>query len=554
MIVCPECGTQNRPGANQCLKCGCDLRPRPAPETGEKRSLLQRLAHSLLGTGDPGRGAPARPAAPVAEEAAEAPTPPEAPAAALPLIANRYAVLHEFPLQHSTYYEAIDLVCPVCEQRMDAAALKPDGTGADRCRQCASNIGRLLVHETRGPEPGMPSTALARISRTGERIAAHRRVFQSGECTYAAVELPPGWQSLAQLPAPVTFERAAAWCDDLGAALSSIHARGATWGVDGIEWLESVLLVEEGRAAWLGDLSQCRLLPAGAAKARVQRTRDILFLARALAYMLLHADLTPGSAARAPDPPRRALAGALRGEYEHVEDFLAALREPAPAPAPAPPRWLSQIAAVGPMGVEAAPVEDTRTTTLRFTLRVAHLAVPAGLYILIDGADTAARGTARRALAQPILQVMSSITRQAQVPDLNPGGLLVAGVQAGWQALACRGASLVAVLAIGNQAYAAGSGPGCAHFLRAGQLNRLVAGAAAASAQADAAPATLALQPGDQILLCPQRLCQALDERTLCAILQEAPSLEAACLALAGAAPGAQDAGTVLIRFTPWTS
>jgi hypothetical protein len=180
--------------------------------------------------------------------------------------------------------------------------------------------------------------------------------------------------------------------------------------------------------------------------------------------------------------------------------------------------------------------------------------VPAGLYILIDGADPAARGTARRALAQPILQVMSSITRQAQVPDLNPGGLLVAGVQAGWQALSGQEASLVALLAIGNQAYAAGSGPGCAYLFRAGRLNRLVAGAAAASTGVAAAPATLALQPGDQLLLCPQRLCQALDERTLCAILREAPSLEAACLALASAAPGAQDAGTVLIRFIPWTS
>jgi hypothetical protein len=179
--------------------------------------------------------------------------------------------------------------------------------------------------------------------------------------------------------------------------------------------------------------------------------------------------------------------------------------------------------------------------------------VPAGLYIALDGADAAARGAARRALAQPILQVLSSIARQAQIPDLNPGGLLVAGVQAGWQALAGQDAGLVALLAIGNQAYAAGSGPGCAQFFRAGQLNRLVAGSAASSTEVATAPVTLALQPGDEILLCPQWLCQALDEHTLCDILREAPSLEAACVALASATPGAQDAGTVLIRFVPWT-
>jgi protein phosphatase len=607
MLTCPQCGEVNRPGANACMACGTDLRAvragrgAPPAETG----VFQRLRRSLFGeSGDAvvkpgaepaapdGRAAPngqAAHAGPAAETGpgAKPAAPLAPPQPGRPLwLAGRYVVLKAYPLPASTYYDALDLLCAICGRRGEPAGA---GQPQERCDRCGNLLARRLLHVSQGPEPAMPASTLVQLSRMATYIVAHENVVQSGADTVVALAPPDDWQPLSHLMTVVDFTRARLWVGQLGAAVLGLHQSGATWGADGAALLESVLLVEGGARACLGDLSRCRLLPAGT-RGSTHVARDVRFLARALFHMLTRRRLPdqPDQLAGAPVWPaelprelRAPLAAALADQYQSVEQFIADVQRAGSVLGAARSdghRLLRQTVGTATHPGRRRTNNEDSLETLNFTRQVGSLTVPIGVYVVADGVGGQAAGevaseTARRTVTQWIARALRDPLAETGIIYDTPGALLAGAIEAANRVVfqtrtaqqSNMGTTVTAALVIADQAYVGNVGDSRTYLLRAGRLRQitadhsftanLVSAGAITPEQARTHPQrTILLRalgeqpavevdvfaerlaPGDRLVLCSDGLWEMVGDEAIATTLAGVAEPQAACEALVAAA------------------
>jgi serine/threonine protein phosphatase PrpC/ribosomal protein L40E len=580
MNICRQCGATNRPGAHTCLTCGADLRTgRPA------------------GTPAPSPAPPAAPSGPP-----KGGTLRPLVTARRRVLAGRFAVLKGYQLPNSAYYDVRDLLCSVCNQHNDASA--------ERCTQCGSDLAPRLLHETTGPEPAMPSASFARLSHTCAGILPHYAVVhaasgspQGEEHTYAALEPPTTWQPLSHLMSTVDAARATQWIGELSAAMHDLHNAGATWGVDGFEYLENVLILNGGESIALADISRGRMLPAGA-KGQAHITRDVQFLGRALLHMLTRSRPTDDggpTALREPAqwPPatpanlRRAISAALRGTLAGVDDFMAAVQQSDAAPAPPGPgpRRLTPVAALATDTGRRRSNNEDRAAVEQFERQVGNLTVPVGLYLVADGvggqsAGEVASQTVRDTVTDWIRNALADPRARTGILYDSPGALLAHAIevanravyQARTQQQTNMSTTVTAALVLAGQAYIANVGDSRTYLLRQGELRQITRDHSLASKLAEAGAITPeqartypqrsvlvramgeqdsvevdlfteALQAGDVLLLCSDGLWEMVPDEVLRATLRSAPNPQAVADALVAAAneAGGNDNITVVV-------
>jgi len=624
MITCPKCGKQNRRGARFCQYCGADLSPErllPPAGTGEdapSRSkeggisgLLRKVEHWVTGGGGTSAPSPAstRPLAP-----SDVPQPPPAPssrpgvparreAAAgrlMPLPPGsllthptdprrRYSIVTARELEHSIYYDALDLTCPACLTQYR----EPPADGL--CRKCRASLAVVLIHERHSRPNGLHPDAeveeLIRISGGHANILTHRDIVQYEERTYTVTDHPGRWGVLVRGRRQRSPDEALAGVVQVGQALVYLHERGFAYSEVGGVGIESLVVTGGGTEVRLADLSPCVPLRSDDEMMRAQINRDVAFLGGLLFYLATGAELPRSDINRAPQALRTFIERAMHGQYVSVGDLLADFSLLPSAPA----RSLKPIHGQATHPGRRYPRNEDAVVTFTFDKEQAGRAVPIGFYLVADGMGGHDAGDVASRTVNQI--VTDWVIKTSVLPDLRkatrklttehvPGELLSQAIRQANDTLLRRaqatgsdlGSTVTAALVIGDVATIASVGDSRAYLLRAGRLEQITQDHSLVARLLDArviAPEevrshpqrnqiyrclghkpevkvdvfTVQLRRGDRLILCSDGLWEMVLDPQIRQIVERSRSPQQACDALVEAAnrAGGDDNITVVV-------
>ena len=484
MVICQKCGGQNRGGAKFCSSCGADLSPKPAgspratvPLSAEASATLSQITTQSMGIGrSPGPLAPL----PLSSILSHPRDP-----------ARRYSIAQAWGLEHSIYYDALDLTCPGCQAAL--SQMPPYGL----CPQCQSPLDVVLIHERLLPAGGLHSDEevekLIQLSAGHANILRHRDILQYQEHVYVVAEHPGRWGVLVRGRRQRSPDEALAGAVQVGQALSYLHDNGfvhseAGGGVS----VESLIVVGGGKDVTLADLSACVPLPVGdatggAAAVRALANRNVTFLGRLLFYLATNEELSRTSIELAPPVLRPFIEGAMQGQYASVADMLVDFSL---MPAPQVGRSLkaSHGQATHP-GQKRARNEDA-VVTFTYDKEQDGRTVPVGFYLVADGmgghdaGDLASR-TVNQVVTERIIQIqvlpdLQKSTRkltQENVPAKILSEAIVKANEAiiahGQKSGSNLGSTVTAALIIGDVAMVANVGDSRTYLLRDGRLEQI---------------------------------------------------------------------------------
>jgi serine/threonine protein phosphatase PrpC len=508
-----------------------------------------------------------------------------APKMAGEMIGGTYRILQTYALHRSNYYRVLSMQCENGHLNTPAAG--------ETCSQCHTRLPEYLAHETVPLVPGNGSRqALLALSRGDNNTSVpgmltHYHIFDYQERQYVISYLPPATRQV--LPAvreiPTSPEAATFWTSELAKAIIHLHKRGFLFATEdnSPDFLEPVVILD-GQLACLADLTTCTPL--------LQQTRgcyqhDLLFLARLL-YTAATGDrqhiLRPSPKMEtAPPAIRRVINRVRSSDYPDVQAFLSDLLSTPPTEAP---RSLHQnYGKRTDVGRQRDHNEDY-IGYYSFSLMQSADAPEVGLYIVADGmgghqAGELASMDVVKAVVQHIqdnlhvLQSAPKLKRATVRLDnvITPGEVLQQAVQSANQQLykirtgagGDRGTTITAALVIGDTCAIANVGDSRTYHYHNGELlqitrdHSLVASLLAAGMiqpeevrshpqrnqifrQLGDKPNveidiySLALAPGDKLVLCCDGLWEMVLDAEIVQILQQAPSPQAACDRLVEAA------------------
>jgi serine/threonine protein phosphatase PrpC len=626
MLTCPKCGAQNRRGARFCSSCGADLSPtrsmsvepdenQPAESGGGGISGLVQTAVGLLtGTKSQPTG-PSQPAAPgatmplpVEAPGAQPATQPrgmgQAPGSLTPLppgsvlshpqeLTRRYGIAKARELEHSIYYDGLDLNCPACQTVLPQ--MPPYGI----CPQCQASLDVVLIHERLLPPGGLhPADEIERLiqlSAGHPNILSHRDVLQYQEHIYTVAEHPGRWGVLVRGRRQRLPDEALAGAAQVGQALAYLHDNGFVHSeVGGGASIESLIVVGGGRDVMLADLSACAPLPTTDAHAmRTQVNRDVTFLGRLLFYLATNKELSRTSIEFAPPALRPFVERAMQNQYATVADMLADFSLMPSAPAAARSLKASHGQATHP-GQKHTRNEDA-VITFTYDKEQDGRAVPVGFYLVADGmgghdaGDLASR-TVNQVVTDRIIKIkvlpdLRKSTRKLLQEDV-PADILSAAIRKANETLlehgqkknSDLGSTVTAALVIGGVATVANVGDSRTYLLRDGRLEQITQDHSLVARLVDAgviAPEEVRSHPqrnqiyrclghnptievdtfpiqlrqGDRLILCSDGLWEMVPDAEIQRIVEEARSPQKACDGLIKAAnrAGGEDNIAVIV-------
>jgi serine/threonine protein phosphatase PrpC len=478
MTICQKCGEQNRGEARFCSSCGADLSSSESPRAtvpipAEASSPLSQPTTQSMGAGR---------------------TP--APLTPLPLNSilshprdptRRYSIAKAWALEHSIYYDALDLTCPACQVAL--SQMPPYGL----CPQCQASLDVVLIHERLLPAGGLhPDEEIERLiqlSVGNPNILRHRDVLQYREHVYIVAEHPGRWGVLVRGRRQRSPDEALAGAAQVGHALVYLHDHGfAHSEAGGGVSVESLIVVGGGKDVKLSDLSACVPLPTGdAAAARTLVNRSVTFLGRLLFYLATNEELSRTSIDLAPPVLRPFIEGAMQNQYASVADMLVDFSL---MPAAQVGRSLkaSHGQATHP-GQKHARNEDAVITFTYDKEQDGHT-VPIGFYLVADGmgghdaGDLASR-TVNRVVTERIIQiqVLPDLRKSTHKLTLEsvPVKILSEAIEKanavivahGQKANSDLGSTVTAALVIGDVATVANVGDSRTYLLRDGRLEQI---------------------------------------------------------------------------------
>ncbi|MBN1811954.1 MAG: Stp1/IreP family PP2C-type Ser/Thr phosphatase [Anaerolineae bacterium] len=479
MVICQKCGGQNRREAKFCSSCGADLLAVPAgppratvPLPAEASAALQPTTQSMRAGQLPG------------------------PLTPLPLNsilshlrdpARRYSIAKAWELEHSIYYDALDLTCPNCQVAL--SQMPPYGL----CPQCQASLDVVLIHERLLPAGGLhPDEEIERLIRLSAghaNILSHRDVLQYREHVYIVAEHPGRWGVLVRGRRQRSPDEALAGAAQVGQALAYLRDNGfAHSEVGGGVSIESLIVVGGGKDVKLADLSACVPLPTGDAGAvQTQINRNVTFLGRLLFYLATNEELSRTSIELAPPALRPFIEGAMQNQYASVADMLVDFSL---MPAAQVGRSLkaSHGQATHP-GQKRTRNEDA-VVTFTYDKEQDGLTVPIGFYLVADGmgghdaGDLASR-TVNRVVTERIIQIkvlpdLRKSTRKLTQESV-PARILSEAIEKANEAIVAHGqkansnlgSTVTSALIIGDVATVANVGDSRTYLLRDGRLEQI---------------------------------------------------------------------------------
>jgi serine/threonine protein phosphatase PrpC len=494
--------------------------------------------------------------------------------------ARRYGIATARQLEHSIYYDALDLNCRACGAML--SQIPPYGI----CSQCQSPLDVELIHErllpADGPHPDKEIQRLLKLSATHTGILPHRDVLQYREHVYTVVEHPGRWGVLVRGRRQRAPDEALAGVVQIGNTLAYLHGHGFTLsGVDGKGGIESLVAVGGGKDIKLADLSACVPLPTGDSGAvRALTAYAITFLGRLLFYLATNRDLSRVDIGVAPPALRPFIEKSTQGQYAGVDDMLADL---ALLPSTSPPsRSLkaSHGQATHP-GQKHARNEDA-VVTFTYDKEQDGRAVPIGFYLVADGmgghdaGDLASR-TVNQVVTDRIIKIkvlpdLGKSTRRLTTEDVTADILSEAILKAnetilthGQKAGSDLGSTVTAVLIMGDVATIASVGDSRTYLLREDRFEQVTRDHSLVARLVDAGVIkpedvrshpqrnqiyrclghkptidvdtfTVQLQRGDRLVLCSDGLWEMVQDGDIQALVEDARSPQKACDALIDAA------------------
>jgi len=400
---------------------------------------------------------------------------------------RRYSIAKAWALEHSIYYDALDLTCPGCQVAL--SQMPPYGL----CPQCQASLDVVLIHERLLPAGGLhPDEEIERLIQLSVgnlNILRHRDVLQYREHVYIVAEHPGRWGVLVRGRRQRSPDEALAGAAQVGHALVYLHDHGfAPSEAGGGVSVESLIVVGGGRDVKLSDLSACVPLPAGdAAAARTLVNRSVTFLGRLLFYLATNEELSRTSIDLAPPVLRPFIEGAMQNQYASVADMLVDFSL---MPAAQAGRSLkaSHGQATHP-GQKHARNEDA-VVTFTYDKEQDGRTVPIGFYLVADGmgghdaGDLASR-TVNRVVTERIIQIQVLPDLRKSTRKLTQESVPVkilseaiekanaAIVAHGQKANSDLGSTVTAALVIGDVATVANVGDSRTYLLRDGRLEQI---------------------------------------------------------------------------------
>lgn len=361
--ACPRCRQALPRGVTNCPNCGISLRG--------LREAVSTLSEAVEGEV---RRTAAKPRAAVAATSDGAP---------VEVVAGRYQVAHQFPLQTCTFYQVVD-------RETDSV---------------------YLLRRTRRPR-AMAQPLMQRLRQVGrreiDRVLVHQEIVSDDESSYAVVRYPgSGWRSLSLAPAPMPLERALLWVHQAGSALLELTRQGLGHYPPGLAGREGFVLDAQGQL-FLADLTLCYPLQEG-------ETAQSRPLASLLAYLSTGEELPTQEETLEGWPER--IGALLQRERDgaSLEAFMAALSEELATARPR--RALRQMAGnATDTGSRRAHNEDW-VAALSYALDRTGDSIPLGIYIVADGMGGHSAG--EHASSSSIRQALLYFVSQRIVPDLH---------------------------------------------------------------------------------------------------------------------------------------
>jgi serine/threonine protein phosphatase PrpC len=631
MLTCQKCGGQNRRGAKFCSSCGADLSPtrsmspaeaegRAASKSGE--GVVSSLVQSAVGLLTGSKSQPAKPSKPAVpatvplpvESAAARPPAPmpatkpmgteQALGSLTPLppgsvlshpndSTRRYGIAKAWQLEHSIYYDALDLNCPTCQ------TLFPQMPSYGLCPQCQVPLNVVLIHErllpSGGTHPDDEIEKLIQLSAGHANILNHRDILQYQEHIYTVAEHPGRWGVLVRGRRQRLPDEALAGTGQVGQALAYLHNNGFVHSeVNGGVSVESLIVVGGGRDVVLADLSSCVPLSTGDAHAaRAQVSRDVTFLGRLLFYLATNKELPRTSIEFAPPALRPFIERAMQNQYATVADMLTDFSLLPSAPAAERSLKASHGQATHP-GQKHTRNEDA-VVTFTYDKEQDGQAVPVGFYLVADGmgghdaGDLASR-TVNQVVTDRIINIkvlpdLRKSTRKLTQEDV-PADILSEAVQKANETLMSHGqkkssdlgSTVTSALIIGDVATVANVGDSRTYLLRDGRLDQITQDHSLVARLVDAGVITpdevrshpqrnqiyrclghkpaievdtfpVQLQAGDRLILCSDGLWEMVPDAEVQRIVESARSPQKACDALIEAAnrAGGEDNIAVIV-------
>lgn len=525
MITCPNCGNQNRPGAQFCNGCGTQLTraqsaPPPAETPDTKPPPQDAPAIAAPPSGDqPASVEEARPSA-----APDLELPPVSqPASGLetkPLSAPAFAPLPPGALLNGRRYQVVEVIskspklnaylvedrlrrhCPKC----GSMTSKVDD---EYCTDCGASFSDeplehpgYLLRETLDPDMLAQETRIAELGLRHDGLVNIYHAFQERpyepHSRFYVVSDPDEGTSLTSLPHPQPEEKVLAWSKQLAEALAYLHTHGV---IHRNIRPENIRLVD----------SQAKLTNFGLAEVKAPKAapkewfaNDIRALSQALHGLLEGQTPSPAVAAIF----NKALSPNLEERYATAEALAADLSEALEAL-----RRPSSVTLL--VGRRSDPgrvreLNEDSLLTLEIEQVLQSVSTPVGLYAVADGMGGHSAGEIASALsistlARTILsKVMLPVIEEAQAEasatssaeftprkaeglSAGPGTILDYGellkeacleanravYERGRTVRSDMGTTLVAALVVGSEAYIANIGDSRAYRVNGQEIQQI---------------------------------------------------------------------------------
>lgn len=501
-----------------------------------------------------------------------------------------YAINRAIQLTHSTYYDAVNLVCTKCGAMHHQ--LPADGM----CASChAAPLQLVLIHErpVDGASRPIPSQvgALIKLSRELRGVLSHIECLNFARSVYSVCDHPGRWWALRGRQSR-SLDEAVAAIAQVAQVLAELHEQEYTWIGESHMMRESLILCGNNGNLSVADLTGAHEFATDPSAAALQRRSDVVFLGELLMLLLSGVVPPPGSTQLMPSALLPIVRRAQAGEYDSISVMIDDL-EKLPSGA-----WASRT--LKPRHGQATDPglrhEDNQDTVVTFTFdkQQDRHTVPIGFYMVADGmgghdAGGVASSTVYEVVSSWILNMRVLPDIQKATRKLNDdvsGDLLTQAITEANHKLyehaqaysLDMGSTVTAALIIGNFATVANVGDSRTYLLRQGRLEpitqdhslvaRLVSAGVIRSEDVRSHPQrnriyrslgnkpevevdtfTVPLMRGDRLILCCDGLWEMVEDAQIQSIVEEARTPQVACDALVAAAnaAGGEDNISVII-------
>lgn len=617
MITCPKCGRQNRPQAKFCRYCGADFSPgRDVPTATRDKDGPPQTDKGLLAGIKQLVSSPAPSSAPTsmttrplpAASSASQPTPPitrSLPDQLTPLQRGnvltspqhperRYGIARAREMEHSIYYDAVNLTCSNCQALHDSL---PHG---GMCQGCQTPLAAVLIHErqlhAQAPHADVQVDYLIRLSKEYSGILPHQDILQYKEHTYTVSRHPGQWGVLMRDRRPRSPDEVLAYVAQVAQALAYLHRQDYAYFEDRDVGRESLITTGGGMEIKLANLSLCTPLPGSKAERQAHIHRDIFFLGSLLFSLATGEKVQRSDIDLAPSALRPFIERAMQEAYASVSEMLSDLTNVPPTSMAARSLKPSHGQATHP-GRQHQRNEDA-VVTFTFDKEQDGDSVPIGFYLVADGMGGHEAGdVASRTVNQivtdwvintKVLPDLRKRTRRLSRDDV-PSELLAKAIREANQVLLRRsrakssdlGSTVTAALIIGSVATITNVGDSRTYLLRDGRLKQITQDHSLVARLVDAGAIqpedvrshpqrnqiyrclghdqqvkvdtfTQQLQVGDMLILCSDGLWEMVLNAEIENIIESTPSPQRACdelIAAANRAGGEDNIAVILVRM-----